>query len=378
MAESTAAEPARIELETAGAGRVARLRGPLTLATIAVLWEAVDRIEPLPVPQTIDLSDVPSCDTAGAALLVDLRDRLGTGAETPQLVGAGEQVLAMLAIVNRAYSPPPDEGPAEISRGMVDTVGEFSWDVVQNAHETVEYVGALSLGLFRAVVRPSTVRWRDTIGYMTRVGADALGIVSLVSGLMGVILAFQMASQLQQYGADVYVADIVGLSITRELGPLMTAIIIAGRSGSAFAAEIGTMKVNEEVAALDAMGLDRVRFLVLPKVIALLAMMPILIVFADLCGIFGGLLVGVTFLDLPVGIYIDQTVSRIVLWDVVQGMIRAQCYAVVIAAVGCLRGLQTRQGAQGVGTSTTSAVVSGILLVIVTNAILAVVFYVVE
>ena len=135
------------------------------------------------------------------------------------------------------------------------------------------------------------------------------------------------------------------------------------------------MKVNEEVAALDAMGLDRVRFLVLPKVIALLAMMPILIVFADICGILGGLLVGVTFLDLPVSIYVDQTVSRIGLWDVFQGMIRAECYAVVIAAVGCLRGLQTRQGAQGVGSSTTSAVVSGILLVIVTNAVLAVVFY---
>jgi len=375
MAESTLNEAARLELESAGAGRVARLIGPLTLATTPELWRALARIEPQSTPQTVDVSDVPNCDTAGAALLVDLRKRMSAGDAAAELVGVGDQVRSMLDIVDRACPPPPGEGPVEVSFGMVDTVGDFAWSVLQHTQETVEYIGALAIGLFTAVRRPATVRWRDTVGYMSRVGADALGIVSLISALMGVILAFQMASQLQQYGADVYVADIVGLSITRELGPLMTAIIVAGRSGSAFAAEIGTMKVNEEVSALDAMGLDRVRFLVLPKVIALLAMMPVLIVFSDLAGVLGGLLVGVSFLDLPVSIYIDQTISRIGLWDVFQGMIRAECYAMVIAAVGCLRGLQTRQGAQGVGTSTTSAVVSGILLVIVTNAVLAVVFY---
>jgi len=375
MAESTLTESARLEFESGSAGRVARLLGALTLATTADIWRELERVEPQSSPQSIDLSAVPSCDTAGAALLVDLGRRMsGDGAKT-DLVGVGDQVAAMLSIVDRACPPPPEEGPEEVSFGMVDTVGEFAEGVLRNAYATVEYVGDLALGLAAAVTRPATVRWRDTVSYMSRVGADALGIVSLISALMGVILAFQMASQLQQYGADVYVADIVGLSIVRELGPLMTAIIVAGRSGSAFAAEIGTMKVNEEVAALDAMGLDRVRFLVLPKVIALLAMMPILIVFSDLCGILGGMLVGVTFLDLPVSIYVEQTISRITLWDVFQGMIRAECYALVIAAVGCLRGLQTRNGAQGVGASTTSAVVSGILLVIVTNAVLAVVFY---
>jgi len=388
MAESTATDVARLDLEageagrvarldleTGEAGRVARLRGPLTLATTPDLWRALERIDPQGTPQTIDLTDVPNCDTAGAALIVDLRRRLATDVASAQTIGATHQVRSMLAIVDRGSSPTPEESPEETSFGMVDTVGAFASDVIRNTHDTVEYIGDVARGLIVAAIRPSTVRWRDTIGYMSRVGADAIGIVSLISGLMGLILAFQMASQLKQYGADIYVADMVALSITRELGPLMTAIIVAGRSGSAFAAEIGTMKVNEEVAALDAMGLDRVRFLVLPKIIALLAMMPFLIVFADIFGVFGGLLVGVTFLDLPVGIYIDQTISRLVLWDVGQGMIRAECYAVVISAVGCLRGLQTRQGAQGVGTSTTSAVVSGILLVILTNSVLAVVFY---
>ena len=205
--------------------------------------------------------------------------------------------------------------------------------------------------------------------------AAALGIVCVVAALMGLILAFQSAAQLQRFGADYLVPMAVGLGITRELGPLMTAIVVAGRSGSAFAAEIGTMTVNEEVAALDAMGLDRTRFLVLPKLIAMFAMMPFLVAFADLCGIAGGGIVGITFLDLSLGVYVRETFDKVDLWDIGQGLVRAQCYAVVIAAVGCLRGLQTKGGAQGVGVSTTSAVVSGILLIIIVNAVLAIVFH---
>jgi phospholipid/cholesterol/gamma-HCH transport system permease protein len=375
MTTHTTDEAASLALEEQGSGRVARLSGPLTLLTTPPLWRELARLEAAAGPQTIDVSAVPNCDTAGATLLVDLGQRMVSGDGTADVVGASEQVDSMLSIVHQPLAPPPESGPADAALGMVDTVGDFASNVVQNAGDTLEYIGGLAHALATAVVRPATVRWRDTFNYMSQVGANALGIVCLINALMGLILAFQMASQLQAYGADVYVADIVGLSITRELGPLMTAIIIAGRTGSAFAAEIGTMKVNEEVAALDAMGLDRVRFLVLPKVLALLAMMPILIVFADIFGVLGGLVVGVSFLDLPVSIYLDQTISRIELWDVFQGMIRAECYAVVIAAVGCLRGLQTRQGASGVGSSTTSAVVSGILLVILTNAVLAVVFY---
>ncbi len=374
MEGSPAAPTARLELVGDGAARVVRLAGPLTLETVGDFWRDADELDDEGVPQRIDVAHVPGVDSAGAAFLLELRDRFGGAA----IEGAGEQVRKMLAILDRPCPEPPEAPPQQVLFGMVDTLGTFAIETIRHARETVEYVGALSAGLGWVLRRPGRLRWGDTLSYMSRVGADALGIVALINGLMGLILAFQMASQMKQYGADIYVADVVGLSLARELAPLMTAVILAGRSGSAFAAEIGTMKVNEEVSALDAMGLDRTRFLVLPKVLALLAMMPLLVVFADAFGIIGGLVVGTGFLDLPVGVYLNQTFTRLDLWDVGQGLIRAECYAVVIAAVGCLRGLQTKDGAQGVGASATSAVVSSILLVVVSNALLAVIFYLLD
>ena len=187
------------------------------------------------------------------------------------------------------------------------------------------------LGLRDAVRNPRRVRWRDTWLYMQRSGHEALPIVSLISFLMGLITAFQAAVQLRQFGADIYVANLVGLSITRELGPLMTAIIAAGRSGAAFAAEIGTMKVSEEVDALAAMGLDRTRFLVTPKVVALLIMLPCLTLFADLVGILGGLFVAMFSLDIPAVVYFRQMKCYMAIWDVGQGLVKAVVFAMLIA-----------------------------------------------
>jgi phospholipid/cholesterol/gamma-HCH transport system permease protein len=369
MSERDAAAGARLDVSHGDAGPVVRLSGPLTLDTIGPLWRDVLKQVKGAGGARIDLTDVPRCDSSGAALVLDVRQRT-----EGEIVGAGTQVRSMLDILDRPCPNPPEAPPEDFKKGVVDTLGDFAWEVAQNARETIEYVGSVAAGLLGVLLRPHSIRWGDTIGYMVRVGADALGIIVVVNGLMGLILAFQSANMLERYGADAYVAMAVGIGITRELGPLMTAIVVAGRSGSAFAAEIGTMKVNEEVSALDAMGLERTRFLVLPKIVALFLMMPLLVIFADVAGIAGGVAVGITFIDLPLGVYLRNTIESVGVWDLGQGLIRAQCYSVVIAAVGCLRGLQTRQGAQGVGVSTTSAVVSGILLIIVTNAIIAIVF----
>jgi len=181
--------------------------------------------------------------------------------------------------------------------------------------------------------------------------------------------------QLTQFGADIYVANLVGLSIVRELGPLMTAIIAAGRSGAAFAAEIGTMKVSEEIDALTTMGLDRTRFLVTPKVLALLLMLPCLTLYADFVGIIGGMTVGVAGLGLPVQVYIRQTASSMAFWDIGSGLIKSIAFALLISGVGCLRGFQASTGAESVGRITTSAIVAGIFLIIVADAIFTVVFH---
>jgi len=370
MVDRDRSDSASLDVSTGADAAWVRLSGPLTLDTIGPLWRQSAELSDELTGARIDISAVPRCDSSGAALVLDLRQRTGG-----RIVGAAAQVRAMLEILDRPCPTPPEAPPAEWRFGMIDTVGAFARDVAENARETLDFVGTIAAGLAHVVRHPRAIRWRDTIGYMDRVGADALGIICVVNGLMGLILAFQSAAQLRLYGADTLVALAVAIGITRELGPLMTAIVVAGRSGSAFAAEIGTMKVNEEVAALDAMGLDRTRFLVLPKLVAMFLMMPLLVAFADLCGIAGGVLVGVTFLDLPLGVYLQRTVDSLEPWDVGQGLLRGQCYALVIAAVGCLRGLQTRQGAQGVGLSATSAVVSGILLIIVCNAAIALVFH---
>jgi phospholipid/cholesterol/gamma-HCH transport system permease protein len=231
------------------------------------------------------------------------------------------------------------------------------------------------IGLWEAIRQPHRVRWRETLLYIQRSGADGLPIVALISYLMGLITAFQAAVQLTQFGADIYVANLVGISIVRELGPLMTAIIAAGRSGAAFAAEIGTMKVADEVDALTTMGLDRTRFLVTPKVVALTFMLPCLTLFADLVGIVGGLTVGVFWLDLPLQVYMRQTRLAMTPWDVYSGLVKSVAFAILIAGVGCLRGFQARGGAESVGRITTSAIVAGIFSIIVADAVFTVLFH---
>ncbi len=228
--------------------------------------------------------------------------------------------------------------------------------------------------MVKAALHPSTVRWRDTLLVAEELGVNALPIVALLSFLVGVIMAFQAAVALRQFGAEIFVANMIGLSVLREMGPLMTAIILAGRSGSAFAAEIGTMKVREEIDALKTMGLEPVRFLVVPRVIAAVVMTPVLTVFADLFGVMGGSVV-MTALGFPLITFFHQLQSAVSYGSLVGGLVKAFAFGILIAAIGCLRGLQTETGASAVGLSTTHAVVSGIILIVITDGIFSVIYY---
>jgi phospholipid/cholesterol/gamma-HCH transport system permease protein len=285
---------------------------------------------------------------------------------TPDIAG----VLSLVdeEAVLQPLPPPPPPPP------LLERIGEWGIALLEGARLAVMFTGEVVLGLLAALRAPHRIRWRDTWLYMQRSGHEALPIVSLISFLMGLITAFQAAVQLRQFGADIYVANLVALSITRELGPLMTAIIASGRSGAAFAAEIGTMKVSEEVDALQAMGLDRTRFLVTPKVIALLIMLPCLTLFADLVGILGGLFVAMFSLDIPAVVYFRQMKAYMSIWDVGQGLVKAIVFAILIAAIGCLRGFQARQGAESVGRVTTAAIVAGIFAIVCADAVFTVLF----
>src|SRR4030095_3135529 len=224
---------------------------------------------------------------------------------------------------------------------------------------------------------PASVRWRDVWRICEQVGVDALPIVALISVLLGMILAFQSAVPMKRFGAEIFVADLIGLAMLRELGPLMTAILLAGRSGAAVAAEIGTMRVNQEVDALTTMGLDPVRFLVTPRIIAAVLMTPLLTVFSDLVGLVGGAITMQSF-SIPIVTFLKEVDSAVTTTDFMAGFVKSFVFAITIAGVGCLRGLQTAAGAAAGGDSATRAVVSGIILLVVIDGVFAVIYFLID
>jgi phospholipid/cholesterol/gamma-HCH transport system permease protein len=222
------------------------------------------------------------------------------------------------------------------------------------------------------------LRWSSSINQMVLIGYEAIPIVVLISLAVGIIMALQAAYQLRRVGALIYVADLVGISITRELGPLLTAIVVAGRSGSAFAAEIGSMKVAEEIDALVAMGLNPVKFLVVPKILGIMIMVPALILISDFVGIAGGFIIAVGSLGLNFERYFTQTVNAVLLSDVLTGLTKGLVFAMIIGFVGCHQGFSVDGGAEGVGSRTTRSVVTGIFLIILADCLFTVLFYLVS
>jgi phospholipid/cholesterol/gamma-HCH transport system permease protein len=351
------------------------LSGRLQADSLAPLWrEALQAVRAAPdVPVTVDASGVKHADGAGIALLVELL-RQPRSADAPiTLVGLDPRYQTLLDQFDPEdfRAAPPGRAPRV---RLTEQLGRSSAAVGNRAYEAVAFLGETSQALAISLVQPGSVRWRDVLLACQRVGADALPIVSLIAFLMGVILAFQSAVALRQYGGEIYVADLVGISLLRELGPLMTAVLLAGRSGAAFAAEIGTMRVNEEIDALVTMGLDPVRFLVVPRVLAALVMTPLLTLYADLIGLVGGALVMATF-DIPFVAYMRETFAFVGTSDFASGLVKSFVFGLIVALVGCLRGLQTGSGAAAVGLSATSAVVSSLVLIVVADGIFAVIYY---
>lgn len=321
----------------------------------------------------MDLTALESADGATLAYLLHIENTLldrGVNVTREQIPPSLEPILAQFPPGRyRKVSDAPDEPPS-----IFEQVGTSTAGLIGDLKEQLLFVGELTWYLVAALRNPRRLRWKDALRTAETAGVDALPIVVLIGFLIGLIMAFQAAIPMKQFGTEIFVANLVALSMLRELGPLMTAIVLAGRSGSAFAAELGTMKVNEEIAALTTMGLEPVRFLVIPRVVAAVIMVPFLTVFAMLAGLAGGWVVYM-FMGLPTVVYINQITDQIVLMDPVGGLIKAMVFGFLVAAVGCLRGLQTRSGASAVGVSTTRSVVSAIVLIAITDGIFAVLFY---
>lgn len=317
----------------------------------------------------VDLEDVESLDGASVAVLTKhLRDLERKG-HTIRIEGGDERLRGEItADVGRAATA------GEPAPGFFSQIGTSTLAVYGATKDIFSFVGEVVLSVIGVAKEPKTGNYRDVFRIAERAGADAVPIVLFINFLVGFVMGFQGAKQLKMFGANIFVADLVGLSVTRELGPLMTAIILAGRSGSAFAAELSTMKVSEEIDALRTMGFGPMRYLVFPRALGLMLVAPILTIFADFVGILGGLVVGVTSLDLGVRGYIVETQKAVTAWDFNSGLVKSVAFALVIALISCQQGFSAEGGAEGVGRKTTSSVVTSLFALVIVDTLFTIFF----
>jgi phospholipid/cholesterol/gamma-HCH transport system permease protein len=360
--------------DTSEGRRLLALSGRLDAESIPAVWEATRKAmaEADHRPVTVDAADVDYCDGAGLALFVDLLRHPREPAV--EIANLKPSIASLLAGVD-PHRLEHDLDPEAPRRPVVEEIGHAASGVWRDIKAQISFIGETTAALFHALTHPASVRWRDVWRICEKAGVDALPIVALISFLLGMILAFQSAVPMKRFGAEVFVADLIGLAMLRELGPLMTAILLAGRSGASFAAEIGTMRVNQEVDALTTMGLDPVRFLVTPRIIAALITTPMLTLFANMVGLIGGALTMTSF-AIPFVTFFKEVDTAVQLQDFVAGFIKSFFFAILIAGIGCMRGLETKAGASAVGDSATRAVVSGIILLVVVDGLFALAYYV--
>jgi len=273
-----------------------------------------------------------------------------------------------------AVPPKENTGKHKKHRPLLDRIGERSLSMWRAAPEMLHFLGEVTLSFGRLFRGTAQFRRSDLMLFIEDVGAHALPIVSLISFLVGLIVAYMGAVQLAQFGAQIYIANLVSLGMTREMGALMTGIIMAGRTGAAFAAQLGTMQVNEEIDAFRTLGFNPIDFLVLPRILALILMMPLLVLYAGIVGITAGMFVAVTVFDISTFEYYQQTVRSMQWTHIWVGVIKGTVYGMLIAFAGCLRGMQCGRSAQAVGEATTSAVVTGILFIIIAASLLTILF----
>jgi phospholipid/cholesterol/gamma-HCH transport system permease protein len=332
------------------------------------------RLARLPWPDAgellIDASAVTAMDTSGAWMLHRTMRALQEHGHSVQVRGLRPEFEALLQLIaSRSVTYEAAAVPGVLAR-----IGQRSWRSVLSALGMLSFLGENAIVLLRSLAQPSRIRWRPVLHNLQTAGFEALPITGLLSFLMGIVIAYQGAEQLRRFGANIYVADLVGLSMVRELSPMLTAIIVAGRSGSAYAAQIGTMKVTEEIDALRTIGVGRLELLVLPKVLALVLALPLLTVYTDVMGVLGGMVMARAQLDVSFSAYLGQLDEAISLASYLIGIGKAPVFAVIIALVGCYQGFQVGGSADSVGRQTTVSVVQSIFLVIVIDSLFSIVF----
>jgi phospholipid/cholesterol/gamma-HCH transport system permease protein len=374
--DDVTAMPTRVELREGSNGAVLAISGPLDVETAAAARRQIQtelaaaraaRIE-------VDASGVDRGDMSGMSLLYELTEGRLTPGVRAGVTGLKPEFATLLAAfpsqesIEKLAAPPA-------RKSLPKEIGAETVSVLTDLRAQLTFLGGAVQAFAAALRRPRTMRWQEVAVVFEKAGVNAVPIVSLISFLTGVIIAFESAQPLAMFGAQAYTANIIGIVMIREFGPIFTAIILAGRSGSAFAAEIGTMKVNEELDALTTMGLDPMRFLVVQRIVAGTLLMPALTAFAMLTGVAGGVLV-MLGMGFPFAQIWNHLTSSVAVSDVLVGTFKAVVFGAIVSGLGCLRGMQTKQGPSAVGDSATRAVVSGILMIIIVDALFAVLTHV--
>jgi phospholipid/cholesterol/gamma-HCH transport system permease protein len=363
----------QVSWERAPSGTRAVLRGALSHFTATAARQAL-----LPGfakdggTAAVDLSSVDYLDGAGTAVLLELDRTLRASGRRLEVLGAGVPGTGILSLIDwEALVRSPDHR-RRARPGTLEQLGGVAIHLLAETRQLVAFVGSLAISLVRDLAH-RRMRWAEVFRLVETSGVDAAPIVALISTLLGLIMAFLGALQLRKYGANIYVADGVALAMVRELGPIMTAVLVAGRSGSGFAAELGSMAVDDQVDALVTMGFDPVSHLAVPRVVAVVLALPCLAMLSSLSGIAGGLAVGVVQLDLTASQYLAETRHILTVRHLMIGLVKAAFFGLLVSAVGCYRGLGVRGGAEQVGRAATAAVVAGILLIVLADALFAVV-----
>jgi phospholipid/cholesterol/gamma-HCH transport system permease protein len=363
---SSPAPPGAFELRTEGGARILVLSGRLDTETAAALWPRL-MAEAAGGPVVLDLARLEALDTTGATLLL-AAERAGAG---NAVRGAAPEVSAVLERVRAALAAPrpkPQRGLPLIAR-----IGKATLSSGRGMRDGLGFLGELTITAFLTLLRPGRLRLRELLRHLDEAGTRAFPLTVLLGVLLGVILAFQSAIPLRRFGAEIFVPNLVGISLLRELGPLMAGVILAGRTGSAYAAELGTMSVNEEVAALRVMGIDPMALLVLPRVLAGTLVMPVLSLLLTLAGLVGMTLIMGLF-GFPVTTVLHQLSSWLKLSDLLGGLVKASVFGLAIAAIGCRAGLGAGRGPRAVGDAATAAVVGGIVAIILLDGVFAVAY----
>lgn len=348
--------------------------GRLDSASVPNLWRQTTELLKHSKPQRIIIhaDEIAYCDGSGMGLLFSLRLRGRADGYEVEFRGLKEDIAGTLNMFEAQSFVESYKEP--VHDGVAIEVGRATASILQDFAEQVIFLGQLSVATLNTVIHPGRLRWKEVWLTAERAGANAIGIVSLIGFLFGLIMAFSSAMPLRQFGAEIYVSDLAAIALVRVLGPFITAIILAGRSGSSYAAELGTMKINDEIDALKTMGLDPVGFLVVPKFLATICIAPLLTVLTNLAGLVGTGFV-ILSLGFPLVTYTNHLQTAIDPKILLIGLFKSMVFGALITGVGCLRGLQTKTGASAVGISTTRAVVSGIVLIVIAEGIFSVMLH---